>query len=229
MGGIFGVLLNLSDGKKKLECYLAIGAPEMGLSINNAIFEGIPLSYDESHDVRIEGFEDNIFIYIDGVLKYHAMNISQEDYANIFDFGHIETWLVEGTTIANTWWDYVYLYTEYMGHHNISKNNKPDLYVTHEGDYVVLKWLPPRDAVGITSYNIYRTEKTNEQDYVLLATVTSTDVDGFVDTFYLDTLNIDPTVTYFYKVEFITEGIFTGFSDEKVASYFTVPGKVWEG
>jgi len=82
-------------------------------------------------------------------------------------------------------------------------------YVIREPNYYILKWTAPEydasgNAVTPQAYVVYRTEHVNKLNYVELATITTLDVNGKVDTCYIDD-TIDITKDYYYTIITVNE------------------------
>ena len=81
----------------------------------------------------------------------------------------------------------------------------PDnLFVTKRNLYAVVQWDKVTEDVDgnpvvVKQYNVYRTQKTNSKEFVLVREVDTTDYNGDIDTIYVD-IDIDNNEIYFYKV-----------------------------
>ena len=70
--------------------------------------------------------------------------------------------------------------------------------------FVVLHWAKVTedtndDATTVTKYRIYRAEKSNLKDFTMVAEVTTTDIDGDIDTIFIDS-DVNLTINNYFKV-----------------------------
>lgn len=55
------------------------------------------------------------------------------------------------------------------------------------------------NSTTILNYKVYRTKKSNQRDYELVATIITTDIDGDIDTILIDS-EVDLIFNNYYKV-----------------------------
>lgn len=102
-----------------------------------------------------------------------------------------------------------------------------NLYAIREPDYYILKWTAPKfDAAGKPvipqSYIIYRTTYVNKQNSVELAIVNSVDINGNIDTCYIDYIP-DTTQDYYYSVVTVNQAGYPSIPTVWVTDY-QLPG-----
>jgi len=133
----------------------------------------------------------------------------------------------------------------------MAKPKKPEnFYVIKRNNYAILKWdrvtkdINDED-VTVKKYIVYRTQKTNSNDFIVLGEVTTTDFENKVDTIFID-IDIEENEIYFYKVSCVNifdeeseatqeeAGIYFGdLQDNKPEKAETIAGRwdisVWDG
>ena len=85
-----------------------------------------------------------------------------------------------------------------------------NLFVISRKNYNIVKWSKPalistQPSANTLSYTVFRTANTNGYDYVQVASITSLDSAGALDTIYVD-LDINPGEIYFYKINAVDAG-----------------------
>ena len=98
-------------------------------------------------------------------------------------------------------------------------------YVVKRKNHAIVKWdKVTEDIEGnpltIDHYHVYRTSKTNSKEFVLVATVNTTDILGAVDTIYID-IDIEDNEIYFYKIVAVNVALEeSDFTQEESGIYF---------